>query len=153
MSGLFENFESFDIDVEPNVTIYGLQGGTGLPLMLLHGFPQTCAIWHKVANQLTDRYHVIAVDIRGYGASSKPSIPQKDNSDHRLYAKSAMAKDCVEVMTRLGFDTFFLCGHDRGGRVAHKLCVDHPTRVRKVMILDICPTKTMYEATDMTFAF
>ena len=95
---------------------------------------------------------MVLVDIRGYGASSKPSAAKQDNTDHSLYAKSKMASDCVAVMSQLGFDSFFVCGHDRGGRIAHKLCADHPTRVRKAMVLDICPTKAMYEATDMAFA-
>ena len=152
MSSLFTGFKAFDIAVEPNVLIHGICGGSGPPLLLLHGFPQTHVIWHKVADELTHGYTVVLVDIRGYGASSKPSAAARDNADHRLYAKSAMAKDCVAVMSQLGFDSFFVCGHDRGGRIAHKLSVDHPTRIRKVMILDICPTKVMYETTDMGFA-
>ena len=153
MSKLFPGFQSFSLLVEPDISIHGIRAGSGSPLLLLHGFPQTHAIWHKVANKLTTEYTVIMIDIRGYGASSKPSAPSRDPSDHGLYAKSAMAKDCVSVMSQLGHDSFFLCGHDRGGRIAHKLCVDHPDRVRKVMILDICPTKAMYAATDQTFAY
>ena len=152
MSSLFPGFEAFDILVEPNVSIHGLRAGSGPPLLLLHGFPQTHAIWHKVALRLKAQYAVVVMDLRGYGASSKPSAFDGGPADHRLYAKSAMAQDCTVVMSRLGYDSFFLCGHDRGGRVAHKLCVDYPTRVKKVIILDICPTKAMYEATDKAFA-
>lgn len=152
-ANLYPGFEPFDISVEPKIDIHGIRGGSGPPLLLLHGFPQTHLIWYKVAPQLSSKYTLIIIDIRGYGASSKPSINYEEHpSDHRLYAKSAMAQDCAFLMTRLGYDTFFVCGHDRGGRIAHKLCVDHPARVRKCMILDICPTKAMYEATNMHFA-
>ena len=153
MSSLFPGFETFDIPVKSDISIHGLQAGSGPPLLLLHGFPQTHAIWHKVAIRLKAQYAVVMIDLRGYGASSKPSAIDSGPADHRLYAKSAMAQDCAIVMSRLGYDSFYLCGHDRGGRVAHKLCVDHPNRVRKVMILDICPTRAMYEATDKSFAY
>ena len=135
------------------MSIHGIRAGSGQPLLMLHGFPQTHAIWHKVVNKLTNQYTVVAIDIRGYGASSKPLSPDQDSTDHRLYAKSAMARDCVIVMSQLGYDSFYLCGHDRGGRIAHKLCIDYPTKVQRVMILDICPTKAMYEATDQSFAY
>ena len=151
MSSLFPGFKDFDIPVAPDVSIHGLYAGQGPPLLLIHGFPQTHMIWHKVAGRLTDDYTVVLVDLRGYGASSKPAA--SDEGNHSLYAKSTMAKDCVAVMLHLGFDSFMICGHDRGARVAHKLCVDHPSKVRKAMILDICPTKVMYESTDATFAF
>ena len=154
MSGLYSGFEVFDILTEPNTVIHGVCGGYGPPLLLLHGFPQTHLIWHKVTAPLASIYTLVIIDLRGYGASSKPSVNYAEYpSDHSLYAKSAMARDCLVVMTKLGFDSFFVCGHDRGGRVAHKLCVDHPSRIRKCMVLDICPTKAMYEATNMGFAY
>ena len=149
-SKLYSGFETFDISVDPEVVIHGIRGGTGPPLLLLHGFPQTHLIWYKVAPYLVAKYTLVIPDLRGYGASSKPSVNWKERpSDHRLYAKSAMAQDCATLMTRLGYDLFFVCGHDRGGRVAHKLCVDHPARVRACIFLDICPTKAMYEGTSM----
>lgn len=152
MAHLYAGFKAFDTPVSPIITIHGIQAGSGPPILLLHGFPQTHLIWHKIASRLTQHYKVIIIDIRGYGASSKPVAPQDKPNDHSLYAKSAMAQDCASLMTTLGHDTFFVCGHDRGGRVAHKLCVDHPDRVRKCLVLDICPTKAMYEATNMAFA-
>lgn len=154
MVDLYPGFQNFDISVERDIVIHGVRSGTGPPLLLLHGFPQTHLIWHKVARHLVARFTLIIIDIRGYGASSKPAIPYDSNpQDHGLYAKSAMARDCATLMTKLGFQAFFLCGHDRGGRIAHKLCVDYPERVSKCMVLDICPTKAMYESTNMRFAY
>lgn len=151
---MFDGFEPFSIvtSTDPEVTIAGIRstGNKDLPaLLLLHGFPQTHHIWHRVAPQLTDSYNIVLPDLRGYGASSKP----KDDVAH--YAKSAMARDCIAVMDGLGFGSgvpFFVCAHDRGARVAHKLCVDHPSRVRKAIFLDICPTLAMYEATNLELA-
>lgn len=148
---MFDGFEPFRIktSTEPEVTISGIRslGNKDLPtLLLLHGFPQTHHIWHRVAPQLTDAYNVVLMDLRGYGASSKPA------GDVSSYAKSAMARDCVAVMDELGFGAFFVCAHDRGARVAHKLCVDFPDRMRKAIFLDICPTLAMYEATNLELA-
>ncbi|RSM15155.1 hypothetical protein CDV31_005089 [Fusarium ambrosium] len=148
---MFEGFQSFDVKTSTeNVTIHGLKSGDSSsskpPLLLLHGFPQTLHIWHRVTPQLLDKYTVILIDIRGYGQSSKPE-------EVSAYAKSAMARDCIDVMDSLGFtDSFYVCAHDRGARVAHKLCVDYPDRVRKVILLDICPTLSMYTKTDFNFA-
>ncbi|KAJ3533996.1 hypothetical protein NM208_g7737 [Fusarium decemcellulare] len=149
---MFDGFQSFDIKTKSNadVTIHGLRSGDSSPskppLLLLHGFPQTLHIWHRVAPQLLDKYTIILIDIRGYGQSSKPA-------DVSAYAKSAMARDCVDVMDALGFnDSFYVCAHDRGARVAHKLCVDYPDRIRKAIFLDICPTLAMYTKTNMDFA-
>ena len=120
----------------------------GPALLLLHGYPQTHAIWHKVAPRLAERWNVVASDLRGYGDSGKPpSAP-----DHAPYSKRAMAADQVELMRALGHERFLLVGHDRGGRVAHRLCVDHPQSVVKVAVLDIAPTLAMYEQTDDAFA-
>lgn len=130
------------------IEINTITAGNGPPLLLLHGYPQTHAIWHKIAPRLADRFTVVATDLRGYGDSSKPAgLP-----DHSNYSKRETAKDQVEVMRQLGFERFFLAGHDRGGRVAHRLAIDHPACVRKLAVLDIAPTKTMYEHTDMGFA-
>ena len=123
-------------------------GGSGPPLLLLHGFPQTKAIWHRVAPELAKYYSVVAADLRGYGASSKPH----GKFDHSTYSKRSMAADQHAVMQSLGHEQFFLLGHDRGGRVSHRLAMDFPKSVRKLMILDISPTLTMYENTTMEFA-
>ena len=149
---MIEGFKSFDLQTSktPQVTIHGVHAGSGPPLLLLHGFPQTHIIWRKVAPQLKQHYSVIATDLRGYGASSKPEA--LGPTDHRLMAKSALAADCASVMKQLGCSSYFVCGHDRGARVAHKLCVDSPEQVKKVMLLDICPTKAMYESTNMMLA-
>lgn len=117
-------------------------------LLLLHGYPQTHAIWHKVAPRLARRFNVVASDLRGYGDSGKPASAP----DHGPYSKRSLARDQAELMAALGHERFFLAGHDRGGRVAHRLCVDHGDRVLKVAVLDIAPTLAMYEQTDQAFA-
>jgi haloacetate dehalogenase len=124
------------------------RGGQGAPMLLLHGFPQTHAIWHRVAPRLAARYSLVMPDLRGYGDSAKPPT----TADHAPYSKRAMARDMVELMRSLGHDHFHLCGHDRGGRVAHRLALDHPEAVERLMLLDIAPTRTMYERTTMDFA-
>jgi len=123
-------------------------GGSGPPLLLLHGFPQTKAIWHRVAPELAKQYSVVLADLRGYGASSKPH----GKFDHSTYSKRSVAADQHAVMQSLGHEQFFLLGHDRGGRVSHRLAMDFPKSVLKLMILDISPTLTMYENTTMEFA-
>ena len=123
-------------------------GGSGPPVLLLHGYPQTHAIWHRVAPRLAERYTVVCSDLRGYGDSSKPD----GGARHIAYSKRAMARDQVELMQALGFAQFKLVGHDRGGRVAHRLCLDHPYAVERVAVLDISPTRAMYDGTDMAFA-
>ena len=123
-------------------------GGSGPPLLLLHGFPQTKAIWHRVAPEFAKDYSVVLADLRGYGDSSKPH----GKLDHSTYSKRSMAADQHAVMQSLGHEEFFLLGHDRGGRVSHRLAVDFPESVRKLMVLDISPTLTMYENTTMEFA-
>jgi len=124
------------------------RGGQGAPMLLVHGFPQTHAIWHRVAPRLATRYSLVMPDLRGYGDSAKPPTTE----DHASYSKRAMARDLVELMRSLGHDRFHLCGHDRGGRVAHRLALDHPEAVERLMVLDIAPTRTMYEHTTMDFA-
>ena len=123
-------------------------GGEGPPVLLLHGYPQTHVMWHKVAPQLARDFTVICPDLRGYGDSSKPrGVP-----GHANYSKRAMALDMVEVMESLGFVAFHVVGHDRGGRVAHRMARDHGQRVRSLTVLDISPTLKMYERTNMQFA-
>lgn len=123
-------------------------GGSGPPLLLLHGFPQTKAIWYKVAPSLAKYFTVVASDLRGYGESSKPH----GKNDHSTYSKKAMAADQHALMKSLGYDQFFLLGHDRGGRVSHRLAADFPDSVLRLMVLDISPTLSMYEQTSMEFA-
>ncbi len=122
--------------------------GEGPPVLLLHGYPETHAMWHRVAPDLARDYTVVCADLRGYGASSKPAgLP-----DHSNYSKRAMAKDMVEVMAALGHHRFHVVGHDRGARVGHRLARDHGKRVRSLTVLDISPTLTMYRRTDQDFA-
>jgi len=147
MSALFPGFERMTLEAS-GASIKLVRGGSGPAVLLLHGYPQTHCIWHRVAPQLAKKYTVVATDLRGYGDSSKPAgLP-----DHGNYAKRAMALDQVEVMQALGYGEFHLVGHDRGGRVAHRLALDHPQRVKKLAVLDISPTKTMFEHTDQAFA-
>ena len=117
-------------------------------LLLLHGFPQTHVLWRRVAQQLSARYFLVMPDLRGYGDSFKPT----DEAEQAQMSKRAMAQDVVQLMQSLGHGQFFLCGHDRGGRVSHRLALDHPERVRKLAVLDIAPTLDMYGRTDMDFA-
>ena len=128
--------------------IHCVVGGSGPPLLLLHGYPQTHAMWHRIASRLAERHTVVCADLRGYGDSSKPA----SDSTHAAYSKRAMAQDMVELMRALGHATFRLVGHDRGGRVAHRLCVDHPDAVERVAVLDISPTRAMYRGTTQAFA-
>jgi haloacetate dehalogenase len=123
-------------------------GGSGPPVLLLHGYPQTRAIWHRIAPRLARRYTVVASDLRGYGDSGRPAT----TADHAPYSKRSMAADQVGLMRALGHERFFLVGHDRGGRVAHRLAADHGERVAKIAVLDIAPTLAMYEQTTELFA-
>lgn len=125
-----------------------VQGGSGSPLLLVHGYPQSHVMWHKVAPRLAERFTVVVPDLRGYGASSKPMT----DAEHLPYSKRAMARDLVEVMTTLGFDRFDIAGHDRGGRVTYRLALDHPERVRRVAVLDIIPTLEQFERMDRSSA-
>jgi len=130
------------------VTIHCAIAGNGAPLLLLHGYPQTHSMWHRVAPDLARDHSVVCPDLRGYGDSSKPpGLP-----DHSNYSKRVMALDMVGVMRALGHERFHVIGHDRGGRVAHRLARDHGQRVRSLTLIDICPTLKMYEATNMAFA-
>ena len=128
--------------------IHCIVGGSGPPLLLLHGYPQTHAMWHKIAPALAKRYTVVCADLRGYGDSGKPA----SDAAHAPYAKRAMAADMVETMRALGHPRFHLAGHDRGARVSHRLALDHPDAVRRVAVLDISPTRTMFAKTDQAFA-
>lgn len=131
-----------------SVNIHYRTGGKGPPLLLLHGHPQTHVMWHRVAGQLAKRFTVVATDLRGYGDSDKP--PASENS--HLYSKRVMAQDQVELMDSLGFTRFDILAHDRGARVAHRLALDHPGAVKRMILLDIAPTLCMYEQTTEQFA-
>ena len=144
---MFRNFTGRKIRTR-EATINLVTGGTGPAVLLLHGYPETHAMWHKVAPALARDYTVVCADLRGYGASSKPEgLP-----DHSNYSKRAMARDMVEVMRALGHRRFHVVGHDRGARVAHRLARDHGARVSSLTVLDISPTLKMYQSTDQAFA-
>ena len=123
-------------------------GGSGPGLLLLHGHPQTHVIWHKIAEQLAEHFTVVAADLRGYGDSSRPDADEL----HLSYSKREMARDNVDLMKALGFEQFSILAHDRGARVAHRLALDHPAAVQRMMLLDIAPTLAMYTQTNEAFA-
>jgi haloacetate dehalogenase len=129
-------------------SIFVRSSGTGPPLLLLHGFPETHLMWRGVAPLLAGNFTVVCADLRGYGRSGCPA----SSPDHAPYAKRAMARDMVEVMERLGFAHFFVVGHDRGGRVAYRMALEHPNRVDRLAVLDILPTETVWERADARFA-
>ena len=143
----FEGFETRRVETS-GATIHARVGGSGPPLLLLHGYPQSHLMWRRIAPALAAHFTVVAADLRGYGDSAKPP----GGADHAAYAKRAMAQDQVELMAALGFPRFQLVGHDRGGRVAHRLALDHPQALARLAVLDIAPTATMYAATDRRFA-
>jgi len=145
----FEGFHAEQIKTS-GATINTVYGGNrnGQPLLLLHGIPETHVLWHKVAPALAPDYFVVMTDLRGYGDSSKPP----GGEDHFAYSKRAMAQDQVEVMKYLGFEKFALVGHDRGGRAAHRLALDHPEALTKLVILDIVPTYLLYQHITQQFA-
>ena len=148
MAALFPGFEQRSVDVGDGVQIAASVGGSGPPLLLLHGHPQTRAIWHRVAPVLAQRHTLVAADLRGYGDSSKPA----GAADHGNYAKRVMAQDQLTLMRRLGFDRFAVLAHDRGARVAHRLALNHADAVTRLVVLDIAPTLAMYEQTSEAFA-
>ena len=148
IDGFQAGFISTQHASDEEILISYQMGGSGPPLLLLHGFPQTKMIWHRVAPALAKHFTVIASDLRGYGASSKP----QGLADHSTYSKRAMASDQAQLMNALGFSHYGVLGHDRGGRVAHRLALDYGKQVNKLMVLDISPTLAMYEQTSMQFA-
>ncbi|HEY2928951.1 alpha/beta fold hydrolase [Piscinibacter sp.] len=145
---MFRSFETRRFTLADGVVIHGRIGGSGPALLLLHGHPQTHTMWHRVADELAQRFCVVALDLRGYGDSSRPPA----DAQHASYSKRAMAADAVAVMSELGHARFDVCAHDRGARVAHRLALDHPQCVRRLMLLDIAPTLAMYEGTTEAFA-
>jgi haloacetate dehalogenase len=144
---LFPGFKSKRVRTS-GATINLVHGGSGPPVLLLHGYPQTHVMWHKVAPRLARDYTVVCADLRGYGDSSKP----KGLPDHSNYSKRAMALDMAEAMTALGHRRFHLVGHDRGGRVSHRLARDHGSRVRSLAVLDISPTLKVFQSTGQALA-
>ena len=144
---MFKGFKKKFIKVNKG-KIFCRIGGKGPPLLLLHGYPQTHFIWHKTANELSKYFTIIAADLRGYGSS----FVLKSDNKHFNYSKREMAKDMVQLMDKLGFKKFCIAGHDRGGRVAHRLARDYRKKVIAMSVLDICPTIDMYEQTEKNFA-
>lgn len=146
---MFAGFADERIEVGDGVVIRARVAGDGPPVLLLHGYPETHACWHEVAPRLVAAgFRVVAADLRGYGDASKPpSAP-----DHSTYSKRAMAADQVALMAAFGHPRFAVAGHDRGGRVTHRMVLDHPEAVQRAAVLDIAPTATMYARTDMAFA-
>ena len=143
---MFEGFKEALMDTG-EASIHVRYGGNGPPLLLLHGIPGTHVMWHKIAPRLAKEFSVVATDLRGYGDSSKPAT----TPDHYPYTKRAMAGDQVEVMRQLGFNRFFVTGHDRGGRCAYRTAIDYPEQVLKVAVLDIVPTAEAFSRADMSF--
>jgi haloacetate dehalogenase len=143
MTGLFPGFRFERVDVG-DVELRVRHGGSGPPVLLLHGHPQTHAMWHLVAPQLSTEFTVVAPDLRGYGQSSKPQTDDR----HEPYSKRALARDAVELMRRLGFERFSVVGHDRGGRVAYRLALDHPDSLERLALLDIVPTSEVWRRLD-----
>ena len=144
---MFEGFDELQIETS-GATINLVKGGSGPPLLMLHGYPQSHVMWHKIAPRLAEDFTVVAPDLRGYGDSSKPH----GDPEHANYSKREMARDQAEVMTQLGFDTFLLVGHDRGARVSHRLTKDHSDRVLKLATLDIIPTHKMFQIVNKEMA-
>ena len=147
MSIAFAEFESLQLDVGP-VQIHVRTAGSGPPLLLLHGYPESSLMWRDVASSLAEKFTVVATDLRGYGNSSTPP----DDELHETYSKRAMAADQAKVMELLGHDKFMVAGHDRGGRVAHRLALDFPARINRLAVLDIIPTLHMFENVDREMA-
>lgn len=137
----FPGFEPVRIDTG-EVVIHGVKAGHGPPLLLLHGWPQSLLIWRWLAPRLARHFTVVATDLRGYGESGKPA----DGVNHEGHSKRAMARDQIAVMRALGYERFSLVGHDRGARVAHRLALDHPRSLSRVVLLDIVPTRTLYDS-------
>jgi pimeloyl-ACP methyl ester carboxylesterase len=147
VAGLFPGFQHLDMRTGGAV-IRLRHGGSGPPLLLLHGNPENHVAWHKIAARLAKNYHVVLPDLRGYGDSSLP----EPGPNHINYSFRAMAQDMVKVMEQLGYRQFFLAGHDRGGRTSHRMCLDHPERVMKVCLIDVLPNYFVWTNTTKAWA-
>ena len=145
---MFEDFTSAQIETSETV-INLVYGGSGEPVLLLHGYPQTHVMWHKVAPMLAEQYTVVAPDLRGYGDSGKPAV----DADPERYSKRRTAQDLLEVMSTLGHRSFHVVGHDRGARVGHRMALDSAERVRSFTTLDVAPSQAAFEAMDSSLAF
>ena len=145
---MFEGFTNEQINTS-GTTINLVRGGDGPPVLLLHGYPQTHVMWHKIAPRLAEDFTMVAPDLRGYGDSGKPP----SDGDHEAYCKRTTAKDQVEVMDKLGFDSFHVVGHDRGARVGYRMALDHPGRVKSFTSLDVVPSQAAFENMDSGLAF
>jgi haloacetate dehalogenase len=144
---MLDGFARHRIDVD-GATIHLRTAGAGPAVLLLHGYPQSHVMWHRVAPRLAERFTVVVPDLRGYGDSAKPP----GDVGHRTYSKRVMAEDQVAVMRHLGHERFAVAGHDRGGRVAYRLALDHPERVTRLAVLDIVPTVNTFDAVDRRVA-
>jgi haloacetate dehalogenase len=144
---MLDDFTASEIQTDETV-IFVRSHGSGPPLLLLHGFPETHLMWHKVAPVLARDFSVVCADLRGYGRSGCP----RSTPDHAPYSKRAMAKDMVTVMEKLGFPSFSIVGHDRGGRVAYRMALDYPDRINRLAVLDVVPTETAWDLADARFA-
>ncbi len=145
---MFEGFCRSQIETS-GTTINLVRGGEGPAVLLLHGYPQTHVMWHKIAPRLAERFSVVATDLRGYGDSGKPA----SDGDLSVYCKRTTAQDQVEVMAELGFESFHLVGHDRGARVGHRLALDHPERVMTFTSLDVVASQAAFDAMDRDLAY
>ena len=145
---MFEGFDRTEIETS-GTTINLVHGGDGPPVLLLHGYPQTHVMWHKVAVLLADHFTVVAPDLRGYGDSGKPP----SDGDLSVYCKRTTAQDQVEVMAELGFQSYHVAGHDRGARVGHRMALDHPRRVKSFTSLDVVPSQAAFDSMDADLAF
>jgi haloacetate dehalogenase len=144
---MLDGFDAAEVQTA-ETSIFVRRSGSGPPILLLHGFPQTHVMWRSVAPMLARRFTVICADLRGYGRSGCPI----STADHAPYAKRAMARDMVAVMEGLGFSHFSVAGHDRGGRVAYRLALDHPDRIARIAVLDVVPTGEVWDRADARFA-
>lgn len=144
---MLDGFADVDVDVD-GVRIHARVAGSGPPVLLLHGYPQTSAMWHRVAPGLAEAHTVVAADLRGYGASDRPA----STPDHTAYGKRAMAADQAGLMRALGHERYAVVGHDRGARVTHRLALDHPDAVTRAAVLDIVPTRHVLGHVDLLLA-
>jgi haloacetate dehalogenase len=144
---MFDGFEVFDIQTS-GATIHGRRGGSGPPVLLLHGIPETHLMWHRVAPALAEQYTVVAADLRGFGDSSKPT----STADHEPYSMRAMARDQLQLMRSLGYDQFRVVGHDRGARCAYRLALDEPDAVTRLAVMDVIPIGEAWSRADRKFS-